>query len=117
MPILEKSLTNVIRRELRSLHIPPSLLGYHYLLHVVKGVVLEPLRIRGLTKDLYREIARLHATTPGAVERDIRTAVNVCWERGGKEKLDEMAVHHLIERPFAKEFIAIVAEHVAGLKE
>ena len=74
MPVFEKSLPGVIRRELRSLHIPPSLLGYHYLLHVVAGVILSPLRIKGITKGLYREIARLHATTPGAVERDIRTA-------------------------------------------
>ena len=117
MPILEKSLTNVIRRELRSLHIPPSLLGYHYLLYAVEQVIRHPLRIKGITKGLYREIARLHATTPGAVERDIRTAVIVCWERGGRKKLDEMAACPLIERPYAAEFIAIVAEHVAGLKE
>lgn len=106
------TLSNLINRTLIDLHILPHLNGYKYLSYNIEQVVINPLRIAGVTKDLYRETARLHGTTWQAVERADRTAINVCWDRGGRERLDEMVGHHLVERPWAIEFIALVADYI-----
>lgn len=109
------SLEDLARCEIHSLHIPPHLLGYHYLVYAVEQVAADPLRIKGITKDLYREIARYYHRKVSSVERNIRTAIIACWNSEGKEKLGEMAGYHLTERPSGSVFIAIVAERVAEI--
>lgn len=113
MPASLLSLSDLAALELHRLHIPPNLLGYHYLLHAVERVAAEPLRIRGLTTVIYPEIARRYGTKSDAVARDIRTAVKICWERGGKKRLDEIFTYTLIQPPWPSELIAVVAARVA----
>lgn len=106
------SLSDHVKETLRSLHIPSHLLGYQYLAYAVEQVALEPLRIKGLTKILYREIAQLYSTDCRAVEHAARTAIKAYWNGGGRETLDKMACIHLIQRPWASNFIAIVAQYI-----
>lgn len=106
------TLPEIIKQTLLELHISPHLHGYGYLAYNIEQVVIDPLRIHGVTKDLYQETARQHGTTWQAVERAGRTAINACWDRGGREKLDEVVGYHLVERPWATEFIAIVAGYI-----
>lgn len=103
---------HLIEDALNCLCIPPSLLGYTYLTYIVWQVAMEPLRIKGLTKQIYPEVARLYGTNAKAVEHDVRTAIHVCWSRRGKETLDRMAHRRLVQRPRATEFIAIVAQYI-----
>lgn len=105
-------LNDMIEDSLNVLYIPPSLLGYTYLTYVINQVVMDPLQVKRLTKELYPAVARLYGTNIKAVERDVRTAICACWTRGGKETLDRMAQRHLIQRPRATEFIAIVAQYI-----
>lgn len=106
-------LTRLIQRELIRLQIFPSILGHHYLVYVIEQVALDPLKIKGITKCLYPEIARDNHTNWHAVERDVRNAIVACWTKGGREVLDEMAGCHLTQRPSAKEFISIVAVYIS----
>lgn len=106
------ALTDLVQRELIRLHIHPSMLGHHYLTYVIERVVRDPLRIRGITKDLYPEAAQFYHTNRKAVDRDVRTALDACWDRGGRETLDKMAHYHLTQRPCATEFISIVAAYI-----
>lgn len=106
------NLANVVEQTLIDLHIPTRLRGYWYLAYSIEQVAADPMRIQGITKDLYQETARRHGTTWRAVEHADRTAINACWDRGGREKLDEVVGYHLVERPWATEFIAFVADHI-----
>ncbi len=106
------SITVVVQQTLNELHIPMRLCGYQYLTYSIERIVAEPMRIQGITKDLYPEAARHYGTTWKAVDRANRTAINTCWERGGREKLDEVVGYHLAERPWPTEFISAVAEYI-----
>lgn len=99
-------------RELRRLRIGGTLDGFRYLTTAVAMTVRNPEAIRWVTKGLYIEVAQRHRTTPARVERSIRTAIRMCWERGGRETLDQMAGYHLPQRPTASELIDLVAAHI-----
>lgn len=105
-------LSYLIEDTLSSLCIPPSLLGYPYLAYSIKQVVLNPLRIKGLGTQIYQEIAECYSTNQKAVDRDVRTAIQTCWNCGGRETLDKIAHRHLVQRPWATEFVAIVAQYI-----
>lgn len=109
------SLSDLIRWELHRLQISPTLLGHHYLLYAVEQVVMDPLRVKDVTKDLYPDTAHHFDTTWKAVERNIRSAVQSCWNNGGRETLMEIAGMQIAERPKSAVFIAVLAEHVTKL--
>ncbi len=106
------SLPDAIQRELIRLHILPSMLGHHYLAYVIERAATDPLRIRGITKDLYLEMSQVYRTNWKAIDHAIRTARDACWDRGGRGTLDKMARCHLAQRPCATEFISIVAAYI-----
>lgn len=99
-----------VERILRRLHIGTRL-GLKYLIYAVSETVLDPNRTYLITKDLYREIARKYKTTASRVERDIRSAICICWEKAG-EDLTQIVGHHLPSRPTNKEFIDYIAFYI-----
>ncbi len=111
-PADDDRLSELVENTLNSLCIPPSLLGYPYLVYAIALVASDPMCIKTLGKRVYQEAAQLYGTDQRAVERDVRTAIQACWNCGGRETLDKMACRHLVQRPWATEFIAIVAQHV-----
>ena len=115
MPEPASSLSNMIRRELHSLQIPPNLRGHHYLAYAIEQVANDPIRVKDITKDLYQDTAHNFNTTWKAVERGIRSAVVTCWNSSGQATLRGMTRFQLSERPKTAVFIAIVAEHVTEL--
>ena len=69
--------------------------------------------INNVTKRLYPEIARKYDTTPSKVERAIRHAIEVAWNRGRIEAINSVfgvKVYIGAERPTNSEFIALVAD-------
>lgn len=119
MPTLNQSagkekieLADRIKSELRRLHIPGTVLGFNYLLYILLEVVPDPGRLTLITKNLYPRTARTFGVTSSSVERDIRTAISICWKSGGRDVLDQMALHHLSSRPTAMQFIDIVSDHM-----
>lgn len=117
MPTLNQSpgkaeLTNRIKIELRRLHIPGNIHGFNYLTFMLLDVIPNPGRLILITKNLYPDTARAFGVSWFHVERSVRTAVSISWNRGGRETLDQMACHHLDERPTTAQFLDIVADYI-----
>lgn len=95
--------------------IPAHIKGYQYLRAAVKMVVENPDLINRITKGLYPGIAAQYATSASKVERAIRHAIEVAWNRGRVESLNNAfgcRVCTQEERPTNGEFIAMIAERL-----
>lgn len=93
--------------------VPPQIRGYRYMREGIKMTVAEPSIINRVTKELYPRIAEIYQTTPSKVERAIRHAIEVAWNRGRTEAISAVfgaRVYIGSERPTNSEFIALVAD-------
>ena len=106
---LEVQISNLMRQ----LGIPAHLKGYQYLRKAIIMAMKDPAVMDGVTKILYPDIAKCYGTTASCVERAMRKAIAVAWERGnidflqyyfGCTKKPQMA------KPTNSEFIATVAD-------
>jgi len=96
-----------------SIGIPPHIKGYNYLREGIKSMVEDPSIINNVTKELYPAIAEKFETTPSKVERAIRHAIEVAWNRGRIEAINAVfgtRVYLGSEKPTNSEFIALVAD-------
>lgn len=96
-----------------SIGIPPHIKGYNYLREGIKYAVAEPNIINNVTKELYPKIANHFDTTPSKVERAIRHAIEVAWNRGRIDAINAIfgvRVYIGTEKPTNSEFIALVAD-------
>jgi len=94
---------------------PAHIKGYQYLREAVKMVIDNPDLMGRITKELYPGIARKFGTTSSKVERAIRHAIEVAWNRGRIEALDEAFgrnVCSLDDKPTNGEFIALVSDRL-----
>jgi len=95
--------------------IPAHIKGYQYLREAVKMVMENPDLMGRITKELYPGIAHRFGTTSSKVERAIRHAIAVAWNRGRIEALDEAFgrnVCSLDDKPTNGEFIALVSDRL-----
>ena len=93
--------------------IPPHIKGYRYLRTGIKMAVEMPYIINNITKELYPNIAKQYDTTPSKVERAIRHAIEVAWNRARIEAINAVfgtRVYLGTEKPTNSEFIALVAD-------
>lgn len=93
--------------------IPPHIKGYTFLREGVKMAVENPEIINNITKQLYPSIGRKYNTTASKVERAIRHAIEVAWNRGRIETINAIfGVRAYVgqEKPTNGEFIALVAD-------
>lgn len=96
-----------------SIGVPPHIMGYQYLREGIKMTCEDQSIINNVTKRLYPEIAKKYDTTPSKVERAIRHAIEVAWNRGRIEAINSVfgvKVYIGAERPTNSEFIALVAD-------
>ena len=96
-----------------SIGIPPHIKGYNYLREGIKMTIEEPYIINSVTKELYPSIAKKYETTPSKVERAIRHAIEVAWNRGRIEAINAIfgsRIYLGAEKPTNSEFIALVAD-------
>ncbi|MGN1165600.1 MAG: sporulation initiation factor Spo0A C-terminal domain-containing protein [Lachnospiraceae bacterium] len=101
-----------IERLIRSLGIGATYRGYRYLSYGVRLCLEDEEYLLSISKLLYPEIAKEFDTTISSVERDIRTVIQVCWDRGNQELLQDIALHPLPCRPTAGEFLDILVGHL-----
>lgn len=93
--------------------IPPHIKGYGYLREGIKMMVERPSVINSVTKELYPSIAKKFSTTPSKVERAIRHAIEVAWNRGRIDAINAIfgtRIYLGSEKPTNSEFIALVAD-------
>ena len=96
-----------------SIGIPPHIKGYAYLREGIKMTIERPYIINSVTKELYPSIAKKFSTTSSKVERAIRHAIEVAWNRGRIEAINAIfgaRIYLGTEKPTNSEFIALVAD-------
>ncbi len=96
-----------------SIGIPPHIKGYAYLREGIKMAVEDPHVINNVTKGLYPVIGEKFQTTASKVERAIRHAIEVAWNRGRIDAVNAIfgaRVYIGTEKPTNSEFIALVAD-------
>ncbi len=109
--VIDEKLSNIFIRA----GIPPHIKGYQFLREAVKLAVTQPDMINAITKKLYPSIARLYDTTPSKVERAIRHAIEVAWNRGKIENINAIfgiKIYGKGEKPTNGELIALVADKI-----
>ena len=106
---LQVSITKI----LHELGIPSHIKGYQYIREGVSIIFERPETIDGITKELYPELASKFDTTVSRVERAIRHAIEVSWNRGDWELMEEIFGHSVDidkAKPTNSEFIVTVAD-------
>ena len=96
-----------------SIGIPAHIKGYQFLRIAVKKVVEKPTLINSITKMLYPSVADEFETTASKVERAIRHAIDVAWNRGRIENINELFEYNIYTKnykPTNGEFIALIAD-------
>ena len=98
------------------LGMPAHIKGYQFLKQAVKMVISQPDIINRITKELYPGIAKHFGTSASKVERAIRHAIEVAWNRGRIETLNTAfgcKVCTQQDKPTNGEFIAMIADKLA----
>ena len=106
---LEALVTNIIHE----VGVPAHIKGYQYLREAIIMVVNDIDVINQITKSLYPKIADKFDTTPSRVERAIRHAIEVAWNRGNTDAIDDIfgyTVSASKSKPTNSEFIAMIAD-------
>jgi len=93
--------------------IPAHIKGYQFLREAIKLSINRPEIINSITKELYPTIAEKFETSPSKVERAIRHAIEVAWNRGKIENINNIfgiKVYENNEKPTNSEFIALISD-------
>ena len=106
---LESVVTDVIHE----IGVPAHIKGYQYLREAIILTINDMDIINAVTKVLYPAVAKKFSTTPSRVERAIRHAIEVAWDRGDLETLQKFfgyTVSNIKGKPTNSEFIAMIAD-------
>ena len=98
---------------LHQIGVPAHIKGYHYLRDSIRMAVEDPGIINAVTKQLYPGVARAYSTTSSRVERAIRHAIEVAWDRGDVDVLNSYfgyTIHNTRGKPTNSEFIAMISD-------
>ncbi len=109
----EPNLESVVTDVLHEIGVPAHIKGYQYLREAIIMTINDMDAINSVTKVLYPEVARKFDTTPSRVERAIRHAIEVAWDRGDIETLQKFfgyTVSNVKGKPTNSEFIAMIAD-------
>ena len=97
------------------LGITANYMGFLYTACAVELCATQPERLRLVTKWVYSEVARRYQTNWKAVERHIRAASGMAWERN-RPLLEELAGRPLPQRPYAAQLLAILSQNVRVIR-
>lgn len=98
---------------LHQIGVPAHIKGYHYLRDSIIMSIEHPEIINAVTKQLYPSVAKKYETTSSRVERAIRHAIEVAWDRGDVDVLNSYfgyTIHISRGKPTNSEFIAMIAD-------
>ena len=108
-------LKNMVTAIIHEIGVPAHIKGYQYLREAIMITVNDMDVINAVTKVLYPEVAKRFNTTPSRVERSIRHAIEVAWDRGDLETLQIFfgyTVSNTKGKPTNSEFIAMIADRL-----
>ena len=98
---------------LHQIGVPAHIKGYQYLRDSIMMAIEDEEIINAVTKRLYPAVAKKHATTSSRVERAIRHAIEVAWDRGDVDVLNSYfgyTIHNERGKPTNSEFIAMISD-------
>ena len=118
---LENKDSSIMRSDLRiqvteilhQIGVPAHIKGYHYLRDSIIMAIEDPEIINAVTKQLYPSVAKQYETTSSRVERAIRHAIEVAWDRGDVDVLNSYfgyTIHNTRGKPTNSEFIAMISD-------
>ena len=102
-----------ITQTLHQIGVPAHIKGYQYLREAIIMAIEEPESINAVTKLLYPGVAKKYSTTSSRVERAIRHAIEVAWDRGDVEVLNSYfgyTIQSQRGKPTNSEFVAMIAD-------
>ncbi|MEE3404017.1 MAG: sporulation transcription factor Spo0A [Acutalibacteraceae bacterium] len=108
---LELTITGILHQ----IGVPAHIKGYHYLRSSIMMSVKQPEIINAITKELYPSVANKYNTTSSRVERAIRHAIEVAWDRGDVDVLNSYfgyTIHNSRGKPTNSEFIAMISDRL-----
>ncbi len=109
----EKSIEVTISEIMHQIGVPAHIKGYQYLREAIKRSVYDPEMLNSITKILYPTVAKTFSTTSSRVERAIRHAIEVAWDRGDVDVLSSYfgyTIQSQRGKPTNSEFIAMIAD-------
>lgn len=112
---IEKNLESDVTDIIHELGVPAHIKGYQYLRDGIMMVVNDMDMINSITKVLYPTIAKKNATTSSRVERAIRHAIEVAWNRGNMDMVYELFGYTINTgkgKPTNSEFIAMISDKI-----
>ncbi len=107
------SIESMVTGIIHEIGVPAHIKGYQYLREAIIIAVNDMDVINAITKVLYPQVAKTFGTTPSRVERAIRHAIEVAWDRGDLDTLQRFfgyTVSNTKGKPTNSEFIAIIAD-------
>lgn len=110
-----QNLEAVVTAIIHEIGVPAHIKGYQYLREAILLAVADREVINAVTKVLYPEVAKRFGTTASRVERAIRHAIEVAWDRGDLETLQKYfgyTVSNVKGKPTNSEFIAMIADRL-----
>ena len=106
---VETTVTSIIHE----VGVPAHIKGYVYLREAIMLVLKDTDMVNSITKQLYPSVAKTYNTSASRVERAIRHAVEVAWDRGDTETLNKIfgfTINQAKGKPTNSEFIAMIAD-------
>ena len=104
-----------LHKLLLAIGVPPNIYGYSYILRSIELILSNPEYMHYITKGLYIDVAKDFHATPSRVERAIRHAIEVAWDRGDVDTLNSYfgyTIHNSRGKPTNSEFIAMIADNL-----
>lgn len=111
----EIDLESLVTEFIHELGVPAHIKGYQYIRTAIMMVVNDMDMLNFITKQLYPAIAKKYSTTSSRVERAIRHSIEVAWNRGKPQTMDEIFGYTIDTgkgKPTNSEFIAMVADRI-----
>ena len=115
IPQGSQNLQAMVTSIIHEVGVPAHIKGYQYLREAILIAVEDMDVINAVTKVLYPEVAKRYGTTASRVERAIRHAIEVAWDRGDLETLQKYfgyTVSNVKGKPTNSEFIALIADRL-----
>ena len=112
-PTNKTSIESMVTGIIHEIGVPAHIKGYQYLREAIILAVEDMDVINAITKVLYPQVAKTFQTTPSRVERAIRHAIEVAWDRGDLDTLQRFfgyTVSNTKGKPTNSEFIALIAD-------
>ena len=112
----EANLEIIVTDIIHKIGVPAHIKGYHYLREAIMECVNDKEMLESVTKLLYPAVAKKFSTTPSRVERAIRHAIEIAWDRGDIDTLNSYFGYTINTgkgKPTNSEFIALITDKIS----